>query len=204
MQHERGSAAGVLIATIAVVGIAALVAMTLIIVAGLGSDDPGDPAAADKTTTTTRRVTTTTTRPATSTTTTTTSAPSRGIGENDKQVSGSLSGWVEAVGLSEGDDFFSPSEDTKWVAVSFVVENIGTEEQSLLSWLMWTLRSVDGRTFDYAPVGSGLDGDLLPGKFLRGDIVFQVPPDLTEAELFWNGDVYGLTAETVFWTIPIP
>ena len=129
-----------------------------------------------------------------------------GVGEGDWQLSDEQILWIEAVRLVEPtDDFFAPEDGFKWVAFDVVIENHGSEAYSS-GVFDFELRSVDGQEFEYAlfaETGAGdVNGNILTAKELRGALVYEVPKDLTVAELYWSANVFVF--DPVYWTLELP
>lgn len=73
------------------------------------------------------------------------------------------------------DDLFDPEYD-KFVAVELEIENTSDESAAISTMLNMGLMTADGYTMDMALVdGKGsLDGELGPGRKMKGEIVFDV------------------------------
>lgn len=97
-------------------------------------------------------------------------------------------------------EFIIASEGKKYVVADITVENLGeTEDISVSSMVCFNLLGLDGKKYDMtiADVDGQLDGSVAPGRKLNGTVTYEVPVDVTEAELEVNLDVF--TGKTIFF-----
>lgn len=89
------------------------------------------------------------------------------------------------------DDFLEPEYD-KYVAIELEIENTSDESATISTMLNMSLMTADGYTMNQAMVsGKGsLDGEVGPGRKLKGEIVFDVE----------NSDYYEFIFEDPFTT----
>lgn len=91
-------------------------------------------------------------------------------------------------------EFIKPAEGKKYVVANVTVENISADKDIAVSSIVcFKLLSLDGVKYDIAitDAGSQLDGTVAPGRKLTGNVTYEVPSDLTEAELEVKLDVIG-------------
>lgn len=87
--------------------------------------------------------------------------------------------------------FFPPAKGMKYMYVDISVENIGDEEETVSSLLQFKLRNIEGEELDFAIGIDGkgsVDGSVNSGEKIRGDLVFEVPENLMNAELTIDRD----------------
>lgn len=91
-------------------------------------------------------------------------------------------------------EFMQAPEGKKYVVANVTVENLnGSEDMAVSSLMHFNLLSLDGVKYDIAltDAGSQLDGTVAPGRKLTGNLSYEVPSDLTEAELEVNLDLFS-------------
>ena len=100
---------------------------------------------------------------------------------------------ADSVNSSDGDDMFNkPTEGKHFVGVTFTVENISEEDQSVSSYLLFDAY-VDGTKTDQKSVyglegfDGSLDGTISKGKKLTGAYVVEVATDAAELEIQVKG-----------------
>lgn len=108
---------------------------------------------------------------------------------------GDLQYTVHGIREVKGNDIFKPDEGKKWVAVEVTIENKGSEPQLVSSLLGFTLQDSEGYTYNIMPVPvdlkGSLDGELAPGRKMRGEVSFEIPKDAKGLELIIDADVFG-------------
>lgn len=95
---------------------------------------------------------------------------------------------------SDGKEFFEPDEGNKYVILDLTFYNTGSEAYALSSMLGFEFVDNDGYTYDTswtAPIKGGLDGTILPGRQLRGQVGFEIPEGSTAAELLFDYDLFA-------------
>lgn len=103
---------------------------------------------------------------------------------------------ISVNSLSEyksANEFMQASDGKKYVVANVTVENLTSDKDIVVSSLMcFSLLDLDGVKYDIAltDVGSQLDGTVAPGRKLTGNVAYEVPTNLTEAELEVNLDVF--------------
>ncbi len=114
------------------------------------------------------------------------------IGETAKM--GDLEFTVNSARWNNGNEFLSPEEGEKWLTIDATVENNAKESASISSMLMFNLQDTDGYNKDLAitPDDKGsLDGEVGPGRKLRGEISFSVGAEQTEWDFIFEPNVFG-------------
>lgn len=97
-------------------------------------------------------------------------------------------------------EFMQAPDGKKYVVAGVEIENLSNDKDIVVSSLMcFNLLGMDGTKYDLAltDVDGSLDGTIAPGRKLKGNIAFEVPNDITEAELEVNLDVF--TGKTIFF-----
>ena len=80
--------------------------------------------------------------------------------------------------LDSGGEFFAPDAGNVWIVVDATIVNTGDDEYNFSSLLQLAVRDTEAREYDVsllADVISGLDGTILAGDKLRGEVAFEVP-----------------------------
>ncbi|MBE3549828.1 MAG: DUF4352 domain-containing protein [Brockia lithotrophica] len=77
------------------------------------------------------------------------------------------------------DEFMNPNPGNIFLAVDVTVENVGEKPEPVSSLMMFDLRDAEGNRYNRTLAGSKTtpDGEVAPGKKLRGEVVFEVPKD---------------------------
>lgn len=99
---------------------------------------------------------------------------------------GSMTFTVLSVYELPGDEFIAPEQGNRFLGVQIEAVNNGDESEVVSSLAQFSLRDGTGQRYDQALTTSGsasLDGDVLPGGRLRGEIVYEVPLTATALEL---------------------
>jgi hypothetical protein len=106
---------------------------------------------------------------------------------------GDLQFTVNGVRVSEGKTF-KPDEGNVYLMVDITVENIGSEEESVSSLLMFKLVDKDGMGYDLAisdDQQGQLDGSLAAGRKMKGEITYEVPKTINAFELEIDPSLFG-------------
>lgn len=114
------------------------------------------------------------------------------VGESIKM--GGLICTVNSVRDSKGGDFLRPEEGNIYKIIDITLENMGEESVSISSLLMFSLSDAEGYKYNVtiAPDTKGsIEGELQPGRKLRGEIAFEVPEDAVGLELLFEPNVFG-------------
>jgi len=98
--------------------------------------------------------------------------------------------------VSEGEGFFTPGAGNEFYFIDVEIANIGSSVESISSLLMFDLRDEEGFSqdisFSAVTLGrSGLDGAILPGRVIRGELAYEIPIDSRSYELQINLHVFG-------------
>lgn len=112
---------------------------------------------------------------------------------------------VKGVRTSTGDDKWNiPAEGNLYIYIDVTVENIGDEDVTVSSLMIFTLYDKEGYEADIAFVTDAkgnLDGSLAPGRKMSGEIIYQIPKDTKEFELEIKPDFLGSDAAYIPITI---
>lgn len=93
---------------------------------------------------------------------------------------------VNSVRTDEGGDFIKPDEGNIYYIIDVTVENTGDESEIVSSMIMFRLSDSEGYNYSitFGPETKGqLDGEVSPGRKIRGELVFEIPEDSTGLEL---------------------
>lgn len=77
----------------------------------------------------------------------------------------------------EGAEFFTPSND-KYLLVDLIIENVGAESEHISTLMQMELMDADSYSYDialYPDAKGSLDGEVAPGRKMRGEVAFDVP-----------------------------
>lgn len=116
-------------------------------------------------------------------------------------TAGNLEFVVNGIRTDSGEGFMRPDEGNTFFLVDVSVTNNGSEAVSISSMLMFTVRDSYGfsHSLSIGAVSAGngsLDGDIMAGRTLRGELGYEIPEGLTGLELFVTPEVF-ITASTV-------
>ena len=106
---------------------------------------------------------------------------------------GDLTFTVLAIRDVPGDEFIAPDPGNRFLGVQIEAVNNTDEAEVVSSLAQFSLRDGTGQQYDQAITTSevaSLDGDVLPGGRLRGEIVYEVPLTATGLELVIS-DLFG-------------
>lgn len=101
---------------------------------------------------------------------------------------------VNSVNDSQGGEFLKPAAGHIYKIVDCTIENLSDESQVISSVLMFKLADSEGYNYNVTITDSSkpsLDGELGPGRKMRGEIAFEVPADATGLELIFEPDILG-------------
>jgi hypothetical protein len=93
-----------------------------------------------------------------------------------------------------GDEFYKPKPGERWLALDCTIENLANESVAISSMLMFKLYDEEAfsRNQEYfADVKGSLDGELGPGRKMRGEVVFNVEEGQTAWEFIFEPQVFG-------------
>lgn len=103
---------------------------------------------------------------------------------------------VHGIREVKGNELFKPESGKKWVAVEVTIENKSSEPQAVSSLLGFTLQDSEGYNYNVAllPVDlkGSLDGEIAPGRKMRGEVAFEIPKEAKGLELVIDANVFGL------------
>lgn len=96
---------------------------------------------------------------------------------------------VNSTRIIEGSDFLKPDEGQEWIAIDMTFENTGTESDYIGAILELTLKDSEGRSRDYnmfADLNGSLDGNVLSGEKLSGEISFVISENDSDLILYYE------------------
>lgn len=107
---------------------------------------------------------------------------------------GSAQFTVNSTREYEGTGFLKPEEGNIYYVVDITIDNISSESIAISSLLMFKLIDSDSYSYDVTVVPDlkgSLDGEIAPGRKLRGDIAFEIPKETNGLELEIDPSIYG-------------
>lgn len=111
---------------------------------------------------------------------------------------------VNSFRTSTGSDFFKPKQGHIYYMIDIEVENNSDKTVPISSMIMFSLLDGEGykQKIAIAPDAKGsVDGEVLPGKKLRGEIAYEVPIDAKGLEIWVgtpigsDGDIFAVSLE---------
>jgi hypothetical protein len=114
------------------------------------------------------------------------------VGDSVKM--GGLVFTVNGTSTSTGSEFFRPDNGNIYFIVDCTIENSSNEAVHLSSLLMFSLVDAEGYNYNITigPETKGsLDGELAPGRKMRGELAFEVPAQANSLELIFEPNVFG-------------
>ncbi|NLI58737.1 MAG: DUF4352 domain-containing protein [Clostridium sp.] len=101
---------------------------------------------------------------------------------------------VNGVREVPGGQFMSPDDGNIWYAVDVTIENKGKESFNSSSLLMFSL--IDSEAYSYnvtfgPDLNGSVDGEIAPGRKLRGEVAFEIPKGSTGLELEIKPFIWG-------------
>nr|WP_286672881.1 DUF4352 domain-containing protein [Anaeromonas gelatinilytica] len=107
---------------------------------------------------------------------------------------GDLSFVARSAQWKNGDEFSSPDEGEKWLAVDVEIINNSDESTSISSLLMFSLYDDENYSTEIAPFADtrgSLDGELGVGRSMAGEIAFEVPESSESFEFVFEPELFG-------------
>ncbi|MDR9756308.1 MAG: DUF4352 domain-containing protein [Thermoanaerobacterales bacterium] len=101
---------------------------------------------------------------------------------------------VNSVNDSQGSEFLKPAAGHVYKIVDCTIENLSDEAEVISSLMMFKMADSKGYNYNVTIADSSkpsLDGELGPGRKMRGEIAFEVPTDATGLELIFEPDFLG-------------
>lgn len=101
---------------------------------------------------------------------------------------------VNSVVDSQGSEFLKPAAGHVFKIVDCTIENLSDQSQAISSLMMFKMADSEGYNYNVTITDSSkpsLDGELGPGRKMRGEIAFEVPADATGLELIFEPNILG-------------
>ena len=101
---------------------------------------------------------------------------------------------VNSIKDSQGSEFLKPESGHIYKIADCTIENLSDESEAISSMLMFKMADSEGYNYDITITDSSktsLDGELGPGRKMRGEVAFEVPSDATGLELIFEPNVLG-------------
>lgn len=93
-----------------------------------------------------------------------------------------------------GDEWFKPDPGERWLAIDCTIENKAQEIAPISSLMMFSLIDEEAFSRDLeimVETKGSLDGELGPGRKMRGEITFSVDEGQTNWEFIFEPNVFG-------------
>lgn len=99
---------------------------------------------------------------------------------------------VNNVDLAKGNSFAEPKEGNKFIAVDVTLVNEGDKPENISSLLMFKLYGEDSYEKEesiFVETKGNLNGELAPGRTMRGQLAYEVGAEETKWELIFETDL---------------
>lgn len=86
----------------------------------------------------------------------------------------------------QGEEYFEPEEGNEYFYIMIQMENGSSDTINVSSWLQFELKNDVGMSYElaiFAKTSGSMDGSILSGDKLLGEVAFEVPIDFN-GELF--------------------
>lgn len=106
---------------------------------------------------------------------------------------GDLAHTLHGARFSRGNEYSTPANGTQWLVLDIEITNNGDEPTTVSSAMMWTLNDPDNRSVAMTIAGDErgtLDGQLGPGRSMRGEITYEVDASQERWELLFSPEVF--------------
>ena len=100
---------------------------------------------------------------------------------------------LNAVRLSNGEEYMGPEGGNVYLVADCTVENLNSEPMTSSSMMMYSVQDSAGYTYDVAmntDQKGSLDGEIASGRMLRGEISFEVPQGTTGLDFIFEPGVF--------------
>jgi len=94
----------------------------------------------------------------------------------------------------KGSEFMKPDPGEKWLVFDCTIENASASATTISSFLMFVLYDEENYSSDltlFADTKGSLDGELGPGRKMRGEIAFDVEEAHSQWEFIFQPNVFG-------------
>ncbi len=101
---------------------------------------------------------------------------------------------VNSARTSKGGGFMKPDEGNIWYIVDATLDSKADEPVEVSSIMMFALSDSDGYNYNATiadDTKGQLDGELAPGRKMRGELAFEIPEKAGGLELAFDADVWG-------------
>jgi len=102
---------------------------------------------------------------------------------------------VESTRTDSGKEYFEPDEGNEYYYIKIRLENKGKESYASSSMLSYELRDSEGITYKsaiFAETVGDIDGTVLVGDVLVGEVAFEVPIELSaNLYLYFTPDLFS-------------
>jgi len=101
---------------------------------------------------------------------------------------------VNNIKDSVGGEFLKPAEGNIYKIADCTIENLSDKSESLSSMLMFKMADSEGYNYTITITEdskTGLDGELGPGRKMRGEVAFEVPSTAAGLELIFEPNFLG-------------
>lgn len=107
---------------------------------------------------------------------------------------------LNSAKTSKGSGFEKPESGKKYVICNMTIENKGQEAKHHSTLASMKIEDEDSYTYTptiYTKANGSLDGELAPGRKMRGEVAFQVPEKAKKMKLIYDAALFG-TGQIIF------
>ncbi len=110
---------------------------------------------------------------------------------------GDLELTVNSTRFEKGDGFWEPKEGHKWLVFNVSVKNVGEKPIIVTSLGMFKVYddqnySCDITFFTTGKVKKPVDGELAPGRIMRGELCYEVPLESKSFEFVFEPSMFNM------------
>ena len=89
---------------------------------------------------------------------------------------------------ASGNEYLKPKEGNKFVKINLTIENNGKEKTAISTMLQMYLKDSEGTRFKqtFLMDQKQIDGELLAGDKIKGDVAYEVPKNSTGLKFYYN------------------
>lgn len=101
---------------------------------------------------------------------------------------------VNSLRFDKGSTYMTPDAGEKWLVIDSTIVNKAQEPEAISSMLMFSLMDSEFyvKNMAFGPELKGsMDGEIAPGRTLRGEIAYNVSDDETNWEFIFEPDPFG-------------
>jgi len=99
--------------------------------------------------------------------------------------------------VASGNQFIAPKAGNRFIKVNLTIENNSKEKTTISSLLQMYLKDGEGTKYQqtFLPSQKQVDGELLAGDKIKGDLVYEVPKTASDFKFYYNAS--WLTGQSI-------